>query len=73
MRDEIRAVGGGRCAGCWCTHTCWMLSSMKFSPRKIAYEVPSRFIEAKRMRNPRLDPAKINLADIERRYGLRSA
>jgi MoaA/NifB/PqqE/SkfB family radical SAM enzyme len=70
MRDEIRAIGGGERANCWCTHTCWMLSSMKFSPRKIAWDVPRGYLEA-RLRGSlqlKLDPRAIKLAEIEERY-----
>jgi Fe-coproporphyrin III synthase len=70
MLQEIDAIGGGERANCWCTHTCWMLSSMKFSPRKIAWDIPRGYIEA-RMRGslePKLDPAAIDLAELERRY-----
>ena len=44
LREEIAAIGGGERAGCWCTHTCWMLSSMKFSPRTLLFEVPRRYL-----------------------------
>jgi MoaA/NifB/PqqE/SkfB family radical SAM enzyme len=70
MREEIRAIGGGERANCWCTHTCWMLSSMKFSPRKIVVEVPRRFLESKRELGAPLDPDQIDLAGLEQRYGL---
>ncbi|MGC4113651.1 MAG: radical SAM protein [Myxococcales bacterium] len=70
MREEIRTLGGGERANCWCTHTCWMLSSMKFSPRKILVEVPRRFMEARRDRGPALDIDRIDIAELERRYGL---
>ena len=70
MRDEIRAIGGGARANCWCTHTCWTLSSTKFSPRKIVFEIPRNFLLAQWRGYPKLDPAAIDLAAIERRYNL---
>lgn len=45
MRDEIEAIGGGHRANCFCTHTCWMLSSLKFSPKALVYEIPKRYLE----------------------------
>ena len=70
MCEEINAIGGGGRANCWCTHTCWMLSSMKFSPRKIAWDVPRGYVEA-RVRGelePRVDPSVIDVDEIQRRY-----
>jgi MoaA/NifB/PqqE/SkfB family radical SAM enzyme len=40
MNDEIEAVGGGHKANCWCTHGCWVMSSVKFSPRAILFRIP---------------------------------
>lgn len=70
MLQEIDAIGGGDGANCWCTHTCWMLSSMKFSPRKIAWDVPRGYIEAHRKGSleSEIDPATIDLTELERRY-----
>ncbi|HOX42437.1 MAG TPA: radical SAM protein [Myxococcota bacterium] len=73
MRDEIRAIGGGARANCWCTHTCWTLSSTKFSPRKIVLDVPRGYLAAAWKGYPKLDPARIDLADLERRYHLARA
>jgi len=72
MREETAAIGGGRAANCWCTHTCWMVSSMKFSPLTMLVRLPLAYgAGALRLapaadRAPRLDPGA-----IERRYGLR--
>lgn len=73
MREEIAAVGGGEKANCWCTHGCWTLSSMKFSPKKLAYEVPRAYLAARRQGGAALDAGSIDLAEIERRYGLTGA
>ncbi len=40
MKREIDAVGGGKKANCWCTHGCWMIASMKFSPRTLLVRIP---------------------------------
>ncbi|MCD6498488.1 MAG: radical SAM protein [Deltaproteobacteria bacterium] len=47
MQDEIEAIGGGERANCWCTHSCWILSSMKFSPATLLYEVPKAYWRAR--------------------------
>jgi MoaA/NifB/PqqE/SkfB family radical SAM enzyme len=73
MRDEIRAIGGGARANCWCTHTCWTLSSTKFSPRKILLDVPRGYLAARWHGIPELDPASIDLADLARRHHLGGA
>jgi len=70
MRDEIRAIGGGARANCWCTHTCWTLSSMKFSPRKILLDIPRAYLAARWRGIPELDLSRVDLADLERRYHL---
>ncbi len=46
MQEEVQAIGGGGRANCWCTHTCWILSSLKFSPKAMLTDVPKSFIEA---------------------------
>ncbi|MBN2499086.1 MAG: radical SAM protein [Deltaproteobacteria bacterium] len=51
MRDEIDAIGGGFKAGCWCTHTCWVLASMQFSPRTLLLRIPWAYARY-RLRRP---------------------
>ncbi len=46
MQEEIEAIGGGQRANCWCTHTCWILSSLKFSPKAMLTDVPKSFVKA---------------------------
>jgi len=43
MRGEIANVGGGYRANCWCTHGCWVMSSIKFSPRAILFRIPAAY------------------------------
>jgi MoaA/NifB/PqqE/SkfB family radical SAM enzyme len=40
MKKEIDEIGGGRKANCWCTHGCWIMSSLKFSPRALLFRIP---------------------------------
>lgn len=71
MEEEIEAIGGGDGAGCWCTHTCWMLSSMKFSPKTLLYDVPLAFARMRsRGGRPDLDVKEGfgYLAHLKQRY-----
>ena len=73
MRQEIEAIGGGHRAGCWCTHTCWMLSSLKFSPRTLLYEVPRAYLASRGTQLPPLVASAIDTAELARRHGVGSA
>jgi MoaA/NifB/PqqE/SkfB family radical SAM enzyme len=35
MKKEIETIGHGYKANCWCTHGCWIMSSMNFNPGKM--------------------------------------
>jgi hypothetical protein len=52
MRHEIDAIGGGDRANCWCTHGCWIMSSMKFSPRTLLVRLPAAYLRARRLHQP---------------------
>ena len=57
MKKEIAAIPK---ANCWCTHSCWIQSSMKFSPKVLLFKIPWAFLKYKMQRLPRID-----LSDIE--------
>lgn len=64
MRQEIEAIGGGERANCWCTHGCWIMSSLKFSPTTILGRMPAAYLRARRLhqpgfRLPHLDPERL--------------
>lgn len=40
MKKEIHEIGGGARANCWCTHGCWISSSLKFSPWSMLVRLP---------------------------------
>lgn len=40
MKKEIHEIGGGMRANCWCTHGCWISSSLKFSPWSMLVRLP---------------------------------
>jgi len=67
LRDEIAAIGGGARANCWCTHTCWMLASLKFSPGTLLYRIPRAYFDYRRNGSRAFDPAEHRLRDIEER------
>lgn len=46
MRREIAEIGGGARANCWCTHGCWIMSSIKFSPRALLVRIPAAYRNA---------------------------
>ncbi len=45
MVREIAQIGGGAGACCWCTHSCWIISSMKFSPSTLLFRVPWLYLQ----------------------------
>ena len=48
MQKEIAEIGGGARANCWCTHGCWILSSIKFSPKTMLFRIPGAYFRAKK-------------------------
>ncbi len=61
MRREIQAIGGGHRANCWCTHGCWVISSLQFSPKTLLFRIPWGAIQWRRQGSklslPQIDPA----------------
>jgi Fe-coproporphyrin III synthase len=49
LNDEVQAIGGGERANCWCTHGCWIMSSMKFSPRTTLLRMPLAYWRSRRL------------------------
>jgi len=47
MVKEIDEIGGGKKANCWCTHGCWITSSIKFSPYTMLFRIPWAYHKAK--------------------------
>ncbi len=43
MKNEVYSVGGGKRANCWCTHGCWISSSLKFSPWSMLVRLPIQY------------------------------
>ncbi|MGH9579867.1 MAG: hypothetical protein ACRD2R_02640, partial [Terriglobales bacterium] len=56
MRREIAAIPGDRC---WCTHSCWIHSSSKFSPKTILFHIPWAYLKHRWERLPEMDVAEL--------------
>lgn len=58
MQQEIAAIPS---ANCWCTHSCWIYTSRKFSPKVMLFHVPWAYLKHRWSRLPAM-----NLAELER-------
>ncbi|MCD8182800.1 MAG: hypothetical protein LUE99_06600 [Bacteroides sp.] len=70
MKKEVETIGYGYKANCWCTHGCWITSSMVFNPRKMIKEVYKGYCEVKKLDHP-LDISEPSLEALEEKYGLK--
>jgi Fe-coproporphyrin III synthase len=62
MQHEVAAIPH---ANCWCTHSCWIQSSTKFSPRVQLFHVPWAYLKHRWNRLPEitateLEPFRVN-------------
>lgn len=69
MQNEVSTIGHGYKANCWCTHGCWITSSMVFNPRKMIKEVYKGYREVKKLDHA-LDISESSLEALESKYGL---
>lgn len=44
MREEIAAIPD---AQCWCTHSCWIHTSAKFSPKVMLFHIPWAYMKSR--------------------------
>jgi MoaA/NifB/PqqE/SkfB family radical SAM enzyme len=58
MRREVAAIPG---AQCWCTHSCFIHTSSKFSPRVLLFHIPWAYLKQRWKRLPETE-----LAELER-------
>lgn len=65
MRNEIEEIGNGYSANCWCTHGCWILSSIKFSPKSIFYRIPMAYRHLVKEGNIGERLPEVDIEDIE--------
>ncbi len=42
MQKEVKAIPE---ANCWCTHSCWISDSMKFSPKVLLFHIPWSYLK----------------------------
>jgi MoaA/NifB/PqqE/SkfB family radical SAM enzyme len=49
MKKEIETIGHGYKANCWCTHSCWMMTSITFNPGKMISMLIKANKETKRL------------------------
>jgi len=71
MKNEIAAIGHGYKANCWCTHGCWMMTSINFNPGKMISMLKQGNKETKKL--SRQYPIKIDediLQGLETKYKL---
>ena len=69
MKNEIAEIGHGHKANCWCTHGCWIMSSMTFNPTKMISKLCKSYNETKKLAKP----VSINedlLLGLEKKYAV---
>lgn len=69
MKKEVAEVGHGYTANCWCTHGCWIMSSIVFNPGKMVSKVYKGYRQTKKLSKP-LNLSEQLLADLEVKYSL---
>jgi hypothetical protein len=69
MKKEIAAIGHGYKANCWCTHGCWIMSSIVFNPGKMVTKLIKANGEVKKL-NRSLPISEEILQDLEKKYNL---
>lgn len=69
MRNEVAEIGCGYKANCWCTHGCWIMSSIVFNPRKMISKVISGYRQAKKLYQPIAFDETL-LSNLEIKYGI---
>lgn len=69
MKKEVNDIGYGYTADCWCTHGCWIMSSIVFNPRKMLSKVFKGYREVKKLNAP-VEINDIILQEMESRYNL---
>jgi MoaA/NifB/PqqE/SkfB family radical SAM enzyme len=69
MQKEIEAIGYGYKANCWCSHSCWLVCSLPFSPLKMVSRVSSGYREVKKLSGS-VDINEAELLRLEEKYHL---
>ncbi|MDR1444997.1 MAG: radical SAM protein, partial [Treponema sp.] len=69
MKKEVEAIGHGYKANCWCTHGCWIMSSITFNPGKMISLMVKSNREVKKLNRPVAIDEQV-LAGLEDKYSL---
>lgn len=56
IKKDVSAIPGDQC---WCTHSCWIHSSRKFSPRVMLFHIPWAYLKHRWQRLPQIEAAEI--------------
>ena len=57
MRAEVEAIPG---ANCWCTHSCFIHDSSRFSPRVQLFHIPWAWLRQRLSRLPEMDASQLD-------------
>jgi MoaA/NifB/PqqE/SkfB family radical SAM enzyme len=72
MKKEVEAIGGGYKANCWCTHGCWLMTSLLFNPKRMRQMLKQGRRELKSLKRP-IDNKEETLQALEKKYNLDTA
>jgi MoaA/NifB/PqqE/SkfB family radical SAM enzyme len=73
MQKEVKDIGYGYKANCWCTHGCWIMSSMNFNPGKMLSMLIKANKQTKKLSKGKdVAPTEEKLRALESKYKLDS-
>jgi MoaA/NifB/PqqE/SkfB family radical SAM enzyme len=71
MKKEVATIGHGYTANCWCTHGCWIMSSMNFNPGKMISMLMKANRETKKLaKQNHITVNEAVLRELEAKYRL---
>jgi hypothetical protein len=70
MKKEIEEIGYGYKANCWCTHGCWIMSSIVFNPRKMISGVCKGYRQTRKLYKPLDFINEEYLINLEEKYNV---
>jgi MoaA/NifB/PqqE/SkfB family radical SAM enzyme len=69
MQKEIAEIGHGYKANCWCTHGCWIMSSIVFNPLKMMSKLSKANKEVKKLDHS-ITITEDMLQSLEKKYNI---
>ena len=69
MQAEVAAIPGAKC---WCTHSCWIHSSSKFSPQVLLFHIPWAYLKHRWQRLPHTSLAELEQFRVQDAPNMRS-